>query len=269
MNNLESTIDRLSKEFFSSPKHGIPAAGTYLAALLVSILIVTPLFTGSGDKWLVWFFLAGLVGLVLLRLWMVAAIFLLVQMKLGFSEPTRYVSQLTGGELMFGIGVLVMLIAGSRLVSLTSPMVAPDSTMFGVIRTVIRRIRSDHSEEQHAVMPTRLGNAFSAMEGLTGLVRAIVCVLAAAFLLSLLPLDPSTRDEVLLFEWAVRPITLGVILIIVYQLTQAILGTLGWGCLSRSEASVYIRSELMDWPHRDIRGVVKRQVRERRNRRRS
>ncbi len=268
MNNLEASIDRLTKQFFPDPKHGIPAAGTYLAALLVSILIVMPQFTGSGDKRLVWVFLAGLIGLVLLRLWMVAALFLLLQVKLSFSEPTRYVSELSGGELIFGVGVLVMLIAGSRLVSLTSPMVAPDSTMFSLIRTVIRRLRSDTSEEQNAVMPTRRGNTFSTMEGLTGLVRAIISVLAAAYLLSLLPLDPTTRDELLLFEWAVRPITLGVILIIVYQLTQAILGTLGWRRLSEPEARVYLRSEFVDWPHRDIRGVVKRQVRERRNRRR-
>lgn len=266
--SVEAAIDRVTKEFLPDPK-GIPAAGTYLAALLISVVIVLPEFTASGDKRLMWLFLAALFGLVLLRVWTVAAMFVLLQMKLGVTERMRPVSQLTGGELVFGIAVVVMLISASRLVSLIAPMVAPDATMFGLLRTIYRRLGSDPREDQNAIMPARQGKTFTAMEGLTGLLRAVCAVLVAVYLLAMVPLDQSTRDTVLLFEWAVRPITLGVILIVIYQLTNAVLSTLAWRGLSKPEARVYLRSELVEWPHRDIRGVVKRQVRDRGNRRRT
>ena len=267
--SIEAVIDRVSKDFLPDPKHGIPAAGTYLAAVLVSIVIVLPQFTASGDKRILWLFLAALIAMVLMRLWTVAALLVLLQMKLGITERTRPVSELFGSEIVFAIAVLVMLIAGSRLVALVAPMVAPDSTIFGLLRTVFRRLGSDPREEQDAVMPTRRGTTFSTVEGLTGLTRAIGSVLAAVFLLSVVPLDQSTPVRLLLYEWAVRPITIGVILIVIYQLANTLLSTLAWRRLSEPEARTYLRSELMDWPHRDIRGVVKRQVRERGKRRRS
>lgn len=269
MQNVESTIDRVSKEFFPEPKTGIPAAGTYFAALLVSIVIVLPQFTASGDRRLFWLFLAALMGLLLVRMWTVAAMFLLLQIQLGINERPRVIAELASNEIVFGTGVLVMVIAGCRLATLVAPMVAPDSTIFGLIRTAWRRVVADSEEDANAVMPTRRGVSFSVSEGLTGLARAIGAVAVAAFVLSLVPLDPSTRSDVLLFEWAVRPITLGIGLIVVYQLVNAFLGILAWQRLSRAEARVYLRSDLVEWPHRDIRGVVRRQVNQRRDRRRS
>lgn len=268
MNQIEDMIDRAAKEYFPEPKTGIPAAGTYFAALLVSIVLIMPQFTSSGDRRLFLLFVAAIIAMLLVRLWTVAVLFVLIQLKLAIRESPRAVSELDGGEIMFGIGVLIMIIAGSRLVALMAPMVSPDSTIFALFRTAYRRLAGNLNEDSNAVMPTRRGSTFTVSEGLTGLARAVGAVAVAAVLLAQFPLDRSARDTIGLFEWAVRPITIGIVLMIVLQITRVVLGTLSWRRLTKAEARTYLRSELAEWPHRDVRGVVVRQVNQRRDRRR-
>ena len=288
MKQIEDMIDRAAREYFPEPRTGIPAAGTYVAALLFSFVLIMPVFNlpdvrrGSFDpgmellvriaefidRRVFLLFVAAIIAMLLIRMWTVAVMFVLLQMKLAIRETPRFPSGLDDGEVIFGIGVLVMIIAGCRLVALMSPMVTSDSTFFGMFRTAYRRLAGRSNEDRDAVMPTRRGATFSFADGLTGLARAIGAVAVAAVLLAQVPLDPTNRNTVLLFEWAVRPIMIGVVLIVVFQLARGSLGILAWRRLTESEARTYLRSEFIEWPHRDVRGVVVRQVNQRRDRRR-
>lgn len=268
MKQVEEFLDRATREYFPEPRTGIPAAGTYVAALLVSIVLLMPTFTTGGDRRVFLLFVAAIIAMLLVRMWTVAVMFVLVQIKLAVRESPRFPSELDNGEVIFGIGVLVMIIAGCRLVALMAPMVAADTTFFGMFSTAYRRLAGQSDEDRNAVMPTRRGATFTFTEGLTGLARAIGAVALAALLLDRFPLDPTTRNTVLLFEWAVRPITIGVVLILVFQVVRAGLGILSWRRLTEPEARTYLRSEFIEWPHRDVRGVVVRQVNQRRDRRR-
>lgn len=265
MSQLNDLTDRATKEVFPEPEHGIPAAATYFVALLISIVVVMPKFTSFQDRKLLLVFVVSIVALVLVRLWTVAALFVLVQMKLLFRETPRGFSILSDGELLFGIGVLVMLIAGSRLVSLTAPIVTPDATLFGLFRTIYRRFVGGGREDQHAIMPTRRGVTFSPAECLTGLARAIGAIAVAAYLLDRFPLDPRSLERWLLFDWSARTITIGIVFVVVYQLTTAFLGTLSWRRLTEPEARVFLRGEVVHWGHRELRVAAKRNAkRERR-----
>lgn len=257
MSQFNDLADRATREVFPEPEHGIPAAGTYFGALLVSVVLVMPKFTSYQDRRLLLLFVAAIVALVLVRLWTVAALFILVQMKLVFREAPRGVSILSDGELLFGIGVMLMLIAGSRLVSLTAPMVTPDTTIVGLCRTIFRRFVGGENEDQRAVMPTRRGMTFSTAECLTGLARAVGAVAIAAFLLGRFPLDPMSLNRLLLFDWSARTITIGIVFVVIFQITTAVLGTLSWRRLTESEARVFVRSEVVQWGHRELRVAAK------------
>lgn len=255
-------VERAATAHVHGSKTGLPAAGTYVVALLISLLYVVPTLTRNGDRRILWLFSLAVITLLLVRIWTVAALFVLVQLKLALRDTPRGLSLLRDDELLFGIGVLAMVIAGSRLVVLLAPMVPNDTTIFGLFRALARQLAADARADRTVVMPTRHGATFSATEVVTGMARAIAAVLVAALLLGKFPLDPTTIERMVLFDWAVRSITISVVLILIYQVTNAVLGTICWRRLTPPEARVHLRSELVNGTHSEVRVAVTQQIKQ-------
>lgn len=97
----------------------------------------------------------------------------------------------------------------------------------------------------------------------------VVCGVAAAWLLSSVPLQMSSIREVGLQPAGHRLIILSLKLFIIALVSWIAINEIAWRSLSRSQAGIYVRSTFLNWIHRDLRMVVARRIKAGRRRTRT
>jgi hypothetical protein len=241
----------------------------YAIVAALSGLFVT-MWLSPGDmlsRTLLVVFFAVMIGV---RFWAVGLIFLMIQVGLFVVEPGSIGAFVDSrGSSLAAIGVLALLISSCRYLTLTSspsPYRLSNRSSFKVAMQHIRRVpRGDFA--RFGVL-SRDASTVSSMEVVTMLLRIVISVVAVSVLLAAVPLQADAAEYARLIPPAVRAVTLGVILLLIFVLANSLMNVLSWRRLSSSEAKVFLRSELSKWIHREVSAVSRRRIRFRTSRRR-
>ncbi|NQV23359.1 MAG: hypothetical protein HQ518_03235 [Rhodopirellula sp.] len=203
------------------------------------------------------------------RFWSVALIFLMVQAGLFLAEPGSVgaYADSPGSSLLAG-SVLALLISGSRYLTLTSSPSSYPLSNRSSIKVALQHARRAprKSFRRFGVLP-RDAVTVGSFELFTMLARIVISVAAVSMLLAIVPLDPAAPENARLIPTAVRTITLGIILLLICVLGNALMNVLAWRKPSPSEASFFLRSELSKWIHREVSAVSRRRIQLRASRR--
>jgi hypothetical protein len=246
----------------------VSATTTYLIFVVLSGLFVSVWFSPNDTvtKSLIVAFFGMMAGF---RFWTVALIFLMVQVGLFLVEPGSLGAYADSpGSSILAMGVLALVISCCRYLTLTASPVPyrlsnRESARVAMLH-VRRRPRS--SFVPYGILP-RAESTVGKTELLTTLARIVVSVVAVSVLLVLVPLDPAAPENARLIPPAVRIITLIVVLLLIWVVTNGLLNVLVWRRLSTVEARLFLRSELSKWIHREVSSVSRRRIRFRASRR--
>jgi hypothetical protein len=249
--------DALTAEF----AYGIFAA---LSGLFVSLWF-SP--NDSAITLLIAVFFLAMFGV---RFWSVGLILLTVQAGLFLAEPwSNGAYSYSPGSSLLAIGVLALMISSCRYLTLTSsptPFRLTNRLSVKVAMHHARRRKSRKTFAAFGVLP-RDGSTVGSVELFTMLGRIVLPVAAVSMLLTLVPLDPDTRNYAQLIPPAVRTITLGIILLLICVMANSLMNVLVWRKLSPAEANIFLRSEISKWIHREVSRVSRRRIRFRASRR--
>jgi hypothetical protein len=89
----------------------------------------------------------------------------------------------------------------------------------------------------------------------------------AAFLLRSIPVNPYALDEAWLIPSGLRVISLGILLLAIFLVTDFLLDVMTWRRISLIEARVFLRSVLTSWCDRELRAINRHDLNQRRPRR--
>ena len=244
-----------------------PSVGYAIVAGVSGLFVSMWLSPGdSVSRSLIFVFFCVMIGF---RFWAVGLIFLMVQVGLFVVEPGS-IGAFVDSRVSFlvSIGVLALLISSCRYLTLTSspsPYRLSNRSSFKVAMQHIRRMpRGDFA--RFGVL-SRDPSTVSSMEVVTMLLRIVMSVVVVSILLSAVPLRPDAPEYARLIPPAVRAVTLGVILLMIYALANGLMNVLSWRRLSSSEAKVFLLSELSKWIHREVSAVSRRRIKFRASRR--
>lgn len=171
-----------------------------------------------------------------------------------------------------------MLIAFQLLtiVALICRLHSPVGSQFSVLKTMKLLLGSGQQRDQQRqqTLSTAADAARDFLLSTLSLIAVMVAVtLLAAFLLQVVPMESGFRAITPrvygLQPTAFRLITLGGLLFIGVLVTWIVVAEVNFRRLSIREASMYLRSQLIGWLHRDFRMVVRKHGRGKRNRKRS
>ena len=261
-------LTRAAQPGVESTLDSIGGATAYMIIAGLSGLFVAAWFSPNDtvSKSLMIVFFGLMVGF---RFWAVALIFLMVQVGLFLVEPGSLgaFSDSQGSSLL-ALGVLGLVISSCRYLTLTSsplPYRLSNRESTRVALFHVRR-RPRRSFIPYGILPRAESTANTA-ELLTMLARMVISTVAVSILLVLVPLDPMTPEVVRLHPSAVRTITLGIVLLLLWVLANGLMNVLAWRRLSSVEARLFLRSELSKWVHREVSSVARRRIRFRTSRR--
>ena len=232
-----------------------PAIVTYMSVVgIAALLIMTELRFGVIRPFGI--FLAATLMLVFLRVWSIPLILFAVQLELTLAERFSAGSSASPfGDVVFVAGVLLLLIAGSRFVVLTSSPLPYDTStwrFFGRIFTGNKAANTGH--------PKRSLNLYSTVELSTALFRVTLSVAIAAWWLWYVPLDMGAVDYAWLVPTALRTIVLALLALGVIVLANVLISTYAWQGISSSQAKIYLHSVATRWSFREVRSILRRQI---------
>lgn len=197
-----------------------------------------------------------------LRSWTVALMLLLIQIQMfALERGSADAYGMSNGHPLLSVAVVALLIFSSRYLALTSPPIPYRLGMRESIRLAglhLRRAKRDLFAPFG--MRSRNTETVDSSEVITGLVRIFFPVVVVSFLLAAIPLDPYTPDYARLIPPAVRAITLGIILLLIFVVVNGVVKVVSWRRRSGLELKVFLRSELSQWIHREVSAVAKRQM---------
>ena len=205
------------------------------------------------------------------RFWSVGLILLTVQAGLSLAEPHSMSAYSDSpGSSLLAIGVLTLMISSCRYLTLTSSPTPYRLTNRSSVKVALHHAFRRKSRKTFAVFGVlpRDGSTVGSAEFFTMLGRMILPVAVVSLMLTLVPLDPNTPNDARLYPPVVRTISLGIILLIICVMANSLMNVLVWRKLSPAEASIFLRSEMSKWIHREVSRVSRRRIRFRSSRRR-
>jgi hypothetical protein len=255
----ESNRDRPAQPHQATVE-GSPAL-FYGIAIAAGATASAMLFTRGGAGLLI-LFAAGLAALVVLRLWTVGILLLVIQGALFAGQPQRLIDRVSFLDLVTAAGVMTLLVAGSRFL-----MIARELSPIANLSEATRRYLPRNLRESTEHDLTRHAADFGIAERGTGILRIVLAVAGAALLLRAIPVDPNSLDDAWLIPSGLRLISLAVLLLSIFLVTDLLIETVTWRRLSVREARVFVRSVLTTWCDRELRAVMYQEMKQRRNRR--
>ena len=207
-------------------------------------------------------FAAGLAALAILRLWTVGILLLVIQGALFAGEPQRLIDRVSLLDLITAAGVMTLLVAGSRFLMIARGLSPIVNLSEATRRFLPGNLRASAEQEF-----TRHTADFGIAERSTAVLRIVLAVAGAALLLRVIPVDPGALDDAWLIPSGLRLISLAVLLLSIFLVTDLLIETVTWRSLSVREARVFLRSVLTVWCDRELRAVMYQEMKQRRNRR--
>lgn len=252
--NREKKPERRSAESKSSP------AFFYAMAMVAGATAAAMMFRRGGVSLLV-FFAVALGALVILRRWTVGVILLLIQAALLAGQPQVLMDRASTSDLILASAVITLVIASCRFL-----MIAPELSPVADLSRATQRMLPRRF--QHTPGPlTRRNSRFCPAERFTAALRILLSVGGAAFLLRSIPVNPRALDEAWLIPSGLRLISLGVLLLAIFLVTDLLIDVLTWRRISPREARVFLRSVLTSWCDRELRTVHRHELKQPRSRR--
>jgi len=238
-----------------------PIATFYGLTIAAAAVTCTLTFSVARAE-LILLFAVAVAALFLFRMWMPGLLLLIVQTALYLEQPQLMIDRISPFDLLISFSVVTLLIASSRFLLLApeqSPVAAVTKTTQRWLPQTFRRL---------TVSPlSRSGDHAGGTERATGLLRAAVAVAGAAILLMSIPIIPDSRDEVQLIPVGLRLISLGILLLGIFLVTDFLLSIVAWKRISPREARLFLGSVLTSWCDRELR-TIHRQEQKLRQRRR-
>jgi hypothetical protein len=263
----DSILQRISDSNQDVPLQSRQATGESSPAFFYAIAIAAGAtasaltFTRNGAELLLLFAVA-LAALVILRLWTVGILLLIVQAALFAGQPLRLIDRVSLFDLVIAVSVMILLVAASRFL-----MIAEELSPLAGLSEAARRYLPGKIRKATDQTLTRDAREFGIAERGTGILRIILAVAGAALLLRAIPVNPNAEDEVQLIPTGLRLISLGVLMLSVFLVTDLLIEAVTWRRLSVREARVFLRSVLTSWCDRELRAVMYQEMKQRRKRR--
>lgn len=254
-------------------------AGIYaVAALLSSGWIGLTLLDAERDSTAM---VLGILVVVMLltRMWLVGPIYFATLAFLFFDEQrmSRTVGDFSGQESLLAAASIVFLISSCRYLCLTAPIV-PYVTLsitetfqesLGFLMSIFTGGPEDKltkKARRNSRMEERSAKTIRPEEFMTCLFRVLLALLAAFLLLQYVPIRDGyeSRRDFGLVATGLRSATLAWILVGVTMVLGVVLTPISWVRHSPREAGVYLRSVVTRWCFKDLRPMVARLVKTRR-----
>jgi hypothetical protein len=235
-----------------------PAILTYLSVVgIVGFLVMTELRFGLIRPFGI--FLVGILMLVFLRVWSIPLILFAVQLELVVSEPFSADASVSPlANVVFVTGVVLLLLAGSRFVVLTSSPLPYDTSTFKFFGRIFRGNKepnTGHSKRDAAL--------YSSTELSTALIRVTLSVAIAAWWLWYVPLDSGAVDYAWILPTGLRSITLALLALGVIVAANVLISAYVWQGISGDQARLYLHSVATRWSFREVRSIIRRQIKAR------
>lgn len=236
---------------------------TFVSILLLGIFVSSALFPedpiGLALKLIFFAFLV-----LSLKNWMAAMLLVLVQIPLFLVPESRRNPMLATDEIVVAFQLLMML-------ALISRMHSPVGQPFTIVQT-LRLLLGHTSEhrlgrEQGLQTAARAGREFALATlilagGLLAITLLVTCIL------QLVPTNSEFQYQIrqwaLIRGWGFRLILLGGLFFFCVLFSWLFIAEVNFRRLSPGEASMYLRSQLVKWLHRDFRLVGRKSRRRKR-----
>ena len=255
-----SDSNRETKTAHRPPNDESEPAFFYAIAMAAGATATAMLFTRGGVSLLL-FFAVSLGTLVVLRRWTVGVILLLVQAALLVGQRQDLMHRASISDLILASAIMTLLVAASRFLVI-APELSPVADLSEATRRYIpRRLRGTLSSL------VRRDGHFCPAERFTAALRILLAVGGAAFLLRSIPVNPYALDEAWLIPSGLRVISLGILLLAIFLVTDFLLDVMTWRRISLIEARVFLRSVLTSWCDRELRAINRHDLNQRRPRR--
>ncbi|MBM81772.1 MAG: hypothetical protein CMJ78_14435 [Planctomycetaceae bacterium] len=249
---------------FSPTEETLPAI-IYSGCVLLAASFVAGGFSMDVDYTFT-VFVVGLFLLLAIRFSVVTVILITVLVELGYKDQRILFPTGFGlGELIFVAAVVSMVITACRYLVVTSPIVAFDGV--NSLMSTCRWILSlGHFEREQSGIPKRRSQSFSNYELVDVVVRVLLAISIASLILRFIPVDPTAEVTTGLTLPGLRTITIALVLLTFIVVVNTGMTLIAWRQNTPVESQVYLRSVITRWCHREIRRIVKRQLRERQKR---
>lgn len=237
---------------------------TFVSIFLLGLLASARLFpenpVGLGLKLIFFAFL-----ILSLKNWIAAMLLVLAQIPL-FLVPLvrKWNTTLTGDEIILVFQLLLML-------ALICRMHSPIGQPFTVLQTLKYLFRQDLA----ATLPRKTGlqtaahavRTFAVSTLLLSVTLLVITLLTSHFL-QVVPMDSAFHDSLKSWAriegWGFRLLVLSGLLFFCVLFTWLVVAEVNFRRLSVAEASIYLRSQVVKWLHRDFRMISRRQRRQNR-----
>lgn len=221
-----------------------PVAVLYLLAAVCAAVYFMPIFE-IGIYWKLTVTIS-LVAIGCLRLWLVPLVLILVMGNLVLTEaPINFGPYHSVGDLLLAAAVLLFVVAASRYVVLAGAVASyyRGAWLSRVLTPLKHLIRQWRDSSPRGVVG-RAPATFRPLEVVTGLVRIVLAVVAAALILSYFPLDPYSGASYGILPTATRAIEVGVALVAALVILYTVIESIAWHFLSPAAARMFLRGEL-------------------------
>jgi hypothetical protein len=241
------------------PKLQIMKAANLLLIMFCGWFFLTFLYTGAVlNLSLKFFFLAILV--LTLRRWTGALLLALLQIHLFFLEPRVVDSGSAAGEFVWVMSTVLLVMAVSRFRTLQ------EKDQQSTVRRLLSSLTTsaaNTNERNSSIMSRHSGAAIMTVG--RSVLLLVACSLVALDLMSFVPAGKTITGLNTVSEFRLRPsgyrvIMSGLVLFSAFLLGWVFINEGVWRRLSPSQASIYLRSVLFKWLHRDLRMLTKRRL---------
>ena len=202
-----------------------------------------------------------------------AMVLALIQIPLFLSTSHSWDHMPTIDDVLIGLQVLILMALISRLHRFSSASSSSAvSSSFKTLKLLFGKSeQTDQQREQNMkTLADAVGHFLISMLILIGAMLGVTVV--ASFVLQLVPMDPAFRSTIPrvygLEPTAFRLFVLGGVLFVCVLVSWLIVTEVNFRRLSVREASMYLRSQLVGWLHRDFRVFARKHRREKKNRKR-
>lgn len=263
----DGILQRISDSNRDAPALSQPATGEGSPAVFYGIAIAggavasALTFTRNGPELLL-LFAAALAALVILRLWTVGILLLIVQAALTAGQTMDQNDSVSMFDLIIAAAVMTLLVAAGRFL-----MIARELSPLADLSEATRRYLPEKLRTRTDESLTRNARGFGIAERGTVILRIVLAVAGAALLLRAIPIDPNSLDDVWLIPPGLRLISLGVLMLSIFLVTDLLIEAVTWRRLSVREARVFLRSVLTSWCDRELRTIMYQEMKQRRKRR--
>ncbi|MDG1893930.1 MAG: hypothetical protein P8J37_03380 [Fuerstiella sp.] len=247
----------------ANPEVQVMKAANLLLIMFCGWFFLTFLYSGAVlNLSLKFFFLAILV--LTLRRWTGALLMALLQIHLFFLEPRVVGSGGAGGEVVWVVATVLLIMAVSRFRTLQEK--DEHSTVRRLLSSLNARTVNTHERDASALSR----HSFAAFVTVgRPVLLLIACAVLALDLMSLVPPDRTITGLNTIREFRLRPsgyrvIMSGLLLFSAFILGWLVINEVVWRRLSPSQAGIYLRSVSVKWLHRDLRMLTKRRLKMRR-----